>query len=300
MGRHPRTRRSRAWLLWAGCLAAMPVVTGVAGAPAPRGAPSPQQVIVKIRKPKPREHLAIGDRWRVRASELPMQLPDPAWLPAETWTFVVTGLEKTPEGPRLIVTATREGAVKPAVRLQFDPDTQAILRADTLVPVQGGERTFVERASPGEPFVSDVSPVPLALPAPMPGFPPLKSAAAGGANTAVGAGLSLDNHDEAVHREGNPASASAGPALFTLDQRLSQRTDPVDAGVGRARIESGMQPLKRRREAALEPAGIPRFLTVIEGSGRRIEQVWDETTPWPIYSQTQTSRSWLVDYQKGK
>jgi hypothetical protein len=70
--------------------------------------------------------------------------------------------------------------------------------------------------------------------------------------------------------------------------------------VGRAMIERGMAPLKRHRGAGLEPAGIARFLTTIEGSGRRIEQVWDDTTPWPIYTESQTSRSWLVDYKKGK
>src|SRR5437660_1410334 len=81
-----------------------------------------------------------------------------------------------------------------------------------------------------------------------------------------------------------PAAAAGGPPLFGFGPRYSQRTEPVDAGVGRAKIDSGMEPLKRRREAGLEPAGIPRFLTVIEGPGQRIEQVWDESTPWPLYS----------------
>lgn len=199
-----------------------------------------------------------------------------------------------------MVTVTREGAPKPTVRLQLDPVTQAILRADTLLPVQGGERTFVERATPGEPFVSDVSPVPIALPVPLPGFPPPKTGPPGSASSAAGGHAALEGNGGSAHVESLPATASAGPPLFSFGQRLNQRTEPVDAGVGRARIESGMQPLKRRRGAALEPAGIPRFLTVIESSGQRIEEVWDESTPWPIYSQTPTSRSWLVDYKKGK
>jgi hypothetical protein len=255
---------------------------------------------VKTQKPKTREQQANRDQWRVRASELPMQVPDPSWLPAETWVFAVTGLEKSSDGPRLIVTVTREAAAKPTVRLQLDPDTQAIVRADTLLPVQGGERTFVERAAPGEPFVSDVSPVPIALPVPMPGLPNAKSGAVGGANTPAGTPPSAAGTGEPAPPDGQQTVGTSGPPAFTFSQRLSQRTETLDAGVGRAMIESGMAPLKRRRGAGLEPAGIARFLTMIEGSGRRIEQVWDDATPWPIYTETQTSRSWLVDYKKGK
>ena len=288
MERHPRTRHGSAWRLWAGFL--FPVATA-AGFAAPRAEPqtppSPPSPIVKPHKPKPRARLAVGDRWRVRASQLPMQLPDPAWLPAETWVFAVTGSERTPDGPRLIVTVTREGAAKPSVRLQLDPATQAIVRAETEVPVQRGERTFVERPAPGEPFVSEVSPVPIALPTPMPGM------------GAQGSGASPGSEHGPPAADHPPAAAAGGPPLFSFGPRYSQRTEPVDAGVGRAKIDSGMEPLKRRREAGLEPAGIPRFLTVIEGPGQRIEQVWDESTPWPLYSQTQTSRSWLVDYKKG-
>jgi hypothetical protein len=245
--------------------------------------------VVITHKAKPRSHFAVGDRWRVRASQLPMQLPDPAWLPVETWVFEVTGMEKAKEGPRLIVTVTREGASKPALKLQIDPETQAIVRAEVQVPVQGGERTFVERPTGDEPFVSDVSPVPIALPTPMPG---------------------VSIHTTAAHRadrenapapDTQPAAATGGPPLFSFGSRFTQKTEPIDAGIGRAKIESGLAPLKERHQAGLEPAGIPRFQTTIEGAGQRIEQEWDDVTPWPLYSQTQTSRSWLVDYyQKGK
>jgi hypothetical protein len=298
MGRHPRTRRGGAWGLWAGCLLPMAVA---AGSPAPRlaqGTTTPPPAIVKRHPPKPREHLDIGDVWHVRASELPMQLPDPSWLPAETWTFMVTGLEKTPDGTRLMVTVTREGAAKPRVRLQLDPETESIVRAETMMPVQGGEHPFVERGTAGEPFVSDVSPVPIALPVPMPGRQ--EKAVATGAKSSTGAPPATAETGGTAHADGQPAAASGGAPLFTFGHRLSQRTEPLDAGVGRAKIESGMAVLKRPRGAGLEPAGIARFLTVIEGSGHRIEQVWDETTPWPIYTQTDTSRSWLVDYKKGK
>jgi hypothetical protein len=175
-----------------------------------------------------------------------------------------------------MVTATREGAAKPTVKLQLDPESRAVLRADTDVPVPGGVRDFVERPAPGEPFVSEVSPVPIALPSPKGSITPAKTA--------------------------NPSPpGNEGPApAFSFGQRFHEKTDPVDAGVGEAKIQRGMEPLRRRREAGLEPSGIPRYLTVIDGPGARIEEVWDDTTPWPIYTETQSSRSWLVDYKKGK
>jgi hypothetical protein len=207
---------------------------------------------------------------------LPLQQQDPAWTAPETWVFAVTGVEQTPDGPRLIVTATREGASHPTVKLQLDPKTRAVLRGETELPVPGGVRSFVERPGPGEPFVSEVSPVPIALPAPE-----------GGDSAAKAASVSP------------PAGGGTAP-LFSFGTRYHQKTDPVEASVGEAKIQRGMEPLRRRREAGLEPSGIPRYLTVIDGPGARIEEVWDDTTPWPLYSETQSSRSWLVDFKKGK
>jgi hypothetical protein len=134
----------------------------------------------------------------------------------------------------------------------------------------------VERPGPDEPFVSEFSPVPIAILAP-----------------------------EGVHAPSKTTRLTppggAGPGLtFSFGRRFNQKTDPVEASVGQAKIQRGMEPLRRRREAGLEPSGIPRYLTVIEGPGLRMELVWDETTPWPLYSETQTGRSWLVDFKKGK
>jgi hypothetical protein len=124
--------------------------------------------------------------------------------------------------------------------------------------------------------VSEVSPVPIALPAPEGNNPPPKS-------------ISL-----------SPRGADGPAPAFSFGRRFNQKTDPVDASIGQAKIQHGMAPLRRRREAGLEPSGIPRYLTVIDGPGVRIEEVWDDTTPWPLYSETQSSRSWLVDFKKGK
>ncbi len=285
---HPQIRTKNSFLIGIGYLLPMLAAPGIAAPHAAESSAAPAVQVVTTHKAKPLSHFAVGDRWRVRASQLPMQLPDPSWLPVQTWVFAVTGTEQTKDGPRLIVTVTREGAAKPAVKLQIDPETQAIVRAETQVPVQGGERTFVERPAAGEPFVSDVSPVPIALPTPLPGVKPHASAARTGAK------------EEAPAADNPPATTAGGPPLFSFGPRYAQRAEPVDAGVGRARIESGMEPLKQHRQASLEPAGIPRFQTIIEGAGQRIEQEWDDITPWPLYSQTQTSRSWLVDYQTGK
>jgi hypothetical protein len=241
------------------------------------------RTVVVVHKAKPRHRLTIGDQWRVRCSQLPLQQQDPTWSKPETWVFAVTGVEQTADGQRLIVTATREGAAKPTVKLQLDPASQAVLRADTQVPVPGGFRDFVERPAPGEPFVSEVSPVPIALPAPE--VSPTVAKA--------------DSLGPAAKTESPEPAAGDGPALaFSFGQRFHQKTDPVDASVGQAKIQRGMEPLRRRREAGLEPTGIPRYVTVIDGPGARIDEVWDDTTPWPLYSETQASRCWLVDYKK--
>lgn len=266
--------RPVSWLWWAGSLLSLAAASG-ASVPQPSKSAGAATNVVVPHKPKPRNQFRAGDRWRVRCSYLPLQQQDPTWSPPETWVFAVSGTERTPEGPRLIVTASREGAAKPTVKLELDPETRAVMRADTQVPVPGGTREFVERPAPDEPFVSEISPVPIALPKPEGSPTPPKTTLS------------------PPHSEG-PAPA------FSFGARYHAKTDPVDAAIGQAKIQRGMEPLRRRREAALEPSGIPRYLTVIDGPGARIEEVWDDTTPWPLYTETQSSRSWLVDYKKGK
>jgi hypothetical protein len=61
-----------------------------------------------------------------------------------------------------------------------------------------------------------------------------------------------------------------------------------------------MSALKLRRTGRMEPDGVARYVTRIQGQGVRIEQIWDETTPWPLYIETESSRAWLVDFTKGK
>jgi hypothetical protein len=167
--------------------------------------------------------------------------------------------------------------------MELDPDTQTVLRIEIIVPSAGGASAMVERPVPGEPFVSELSPVPLAFA--WPGPPGSKPAAEGNPPpteerlTAVGAGQQ--------------------PLAFTFARQLNQRQESIDAGIGRAKIEQGLSGLNLTRRAGLEPAGVPRYTTIIEGPGLQIEQVWDETTPWPLFIQTDTSRAWLVAFTKG-
>jgi hypothetical protein len=263
-------------LLWVGTLLSLAAVTC--------HATEPQRTVERIRAPKPRHQPAVGDRWRVRVSHYPMQVPEPEWAPPETWVFTMTGLEATREGPRLIITAQREGVTKPALRLELDPESRALKRVESVLPAQDGERRMVERPTPGKPFVSMLSPVPLAFASPGTFGPKL-------------AGESPSPSEPA-----RTAAAGSEPAAFafTFDSGWTQKSQPVDAGIGRALIERGMSALKLRRTGRLEPEGVARYVTRFQGQGVRIEQVWDETTPWPLYTATDSSQAWLVAYAKGK
>jgi hypothetical protein len=274
--------RPRSWLYSAGALLSLSAAAGSAPLSTPVLTDSPPRVTSG--KLKPRARLVAGDRWRVRVSQYLMHLPEPDWTPPETWVFSVPGLEKTKEGQRFVVTATREGASKPTVRMELDPDTHTVLRIDITTPVQGSEQVMVERPTPGEAFVSELSPVPLAFA--WPGAP--------GSQEAVAGNSPPTEERLPVVRTGQQ------PLAFVFDRRLNQRLEPVDASVGRARIEQGLSGLHLTRRAGLEPAGVPRYATIIEGPGLRVEQIWDETTPWPLFIQTDTSRSWLVAFTKGK
>jgi hypothetical protein len=140
---------------------------------------------------------------------------------------------------------------------------------------------MVEHPTPGKSFVSGLSPVPLAFAVPDTFGPKLR-----------------DSVPDASER--TTAVAAPGAFAFTFDSGLTQTSEPVDAGVGRAIIERGMSALKLRRTGRMEPDGVARYVTRIQGQGVRIEQIWDETTPWPLYIETESSRAWLVDFTKGK
>src|SRR5207247_599543 len=126
-------------LLWAGTLLSMAAAPALAADPLKRPA-EPALPAPVTHKARPRERLTIGDHWRVRVSRFPMQMPDPDWSPPETWLLAATGVEKSKEGPRLVVAATREGTAKPELHLYLDPETGELMRVDTVLPVQGGER----------------------------------------------------------------------------------------------------------------------------------------------------------------
>src|SRR5436190_5661612 len=205
------------WLWWAGSLLSLTAATGANAPRSPEIPTPPNGTVVVPHQPKPRERMGPGARWRVRCSYLPLQQQDPSWSAPETWVFAVKGPERTPDGPRLIVTATREGAARPTVRLELDPESRAVRRAVTQVPVPGGTRDFVERPAPGEPFVSEISPVPIALPTPEGSILPPKTAA--------------------LSTPGNEGPAPA----FSFGRRFHEKTDPVDAGVGQAKIQRGME-----------------------------------------------------------
>src|SRR5688500_6052055 len=95
---------------WVGSVMSIAVSTALAAISLPHRTWQTSPII--LRPLKPRAPLAKGDRWRVRVSQYLMQLPEPEWTPPDTWLFAVPGLEKTREGQRFIVTATREGASK--------------------------------------------------------------------------------------------------------------------------------------------------------------------------------------------
>src|SRR5436190_19162367 len=119
--------RPGSWLWWVGSLLSLAAASG-ASVPHPSSSTRASAAnIVVPHKAKPRAQFGAGDRWRVRCSYLPLQQQDPSWSPPETWVFAVTGTERTPEGLRLMVTATREGAAKPTVKLELDPESRAVL-----------------------------------------------------------------------------------------------------------------------------------------------------------------------------
>jgi hypothetical protein len=304
-----------------GCLLPAAIVSATASNDAPRETAPAAQPVVFSRQLKPRDRPEAGDRWRVRVSHYPMQEPEPHWQPPETWLFVATEIQRTEDGPRLLVTATREGDARPSVFLEMDPETGTMTRVDSLLPVAGGARSFTERASPGEPFMSVMSPAPLSLAVPdsrreppeavdrtaLDKSSPKEAAAAeraGGEALLETTEPAPDAGGQAGEKEpgvGGPAAATrAAGASFGFGPRFRQQTEPIDAGVGRAMIQRGLAPLRLPARSEMEAFGVPRFRTVIEGAGARVEQVWDESTPWPLYSQTETSRSWLVVYAKGK
>jgi hypothetical protein len=79
--------------------------------------------------------------------------------------------------------------------------------------------------------------------------------------------------------------------------KVIQRVYRCDAKLGAQTMARGL------REAGTAWGGklpaIPACrVELVASGGEKIEQLWAPGIPWPLYTATATTRSWLVDFQR--
>ena len=48
------------------------------------------------------------------------------------------------------------------------------------------------------------------------------------------------------------------------------------------------------------PAAAACRVEIVAPGGQKVEQLWATGVPWPLYTATATTRSWLVNYQRSR
>src|SRR5262245_37905939 len=129
--------------------------------PARQAAPAPTSPVPAGEKFRPRE-MQFGDSWVVvSTSAFPDSRGGVNWHPPVGWKFTVASVRSD----QVAVEARRLGSSDdPALTLAIDPRTATIIRSRVLVPATYGDRILDRRYQPGEPCLTDLSPVPFDRP----------------------------------------------------------------------------------------------------------------------------------------
>jgi hypothetical protein len=140
------------------------------------------------------------------------------------------------------------------------------------------DRTY----DPGQPCVADLSPVPFDRPA----FPlTLPPAAKKGQKKP---------YSEQLFEDVSPAAS--GRVQFSRKTR--QRVYRTDARASAKVLERGLRESGSAGAETEIPAKPHCRVEIVTPGGRTVEQLWAAGVPWPLYSASESARSWLVHFKR--
>lgn len=253
-------------------------------APAPPAAVAPADPAgPALRAPE----LHFGDSWTVIVQGAHPE-DDGAWLPHEAWRFTVTGVRED----QAVVEGRPVGSSGQApVTLLLDPRSGTLRRSRVVLPANFGPKMVDREYQPSQPCVTDLSPVPFDRPAFPLILPVNKKGAAG----------------QPFTQQVYEAADAGAPGHVRFSAKTVQRVYPTDAKSAEKILARDHRAGARGAEAGTEAvrpltlAAKPRWRVEIKvPGGKSVEQLWAPSVPWPVYSASSTTRSWMVEFNRSK
>lgn len=216
-----------------------------------------------------------GMQWQVQSQTYQMQaMGEPTWLPPVQWTYQLTGRQNIGQVPCHVVAVTQQDQARPVMRLYVGTRDLNLVQVDTEVTVAGEQQWVSQQFGQGQlQTLYQLGPAPSQLPQQQTQLPP--------PYTPGQKAMPIKKSFKAV--------ASAGPGL-TFETEVDQTIQAISG----AQLKAILPP-----EAAGIRAGGPGqklYRITLEAPGTKTMQVVGTTSPWPLYSETPTQKSWLVGF----
>jgi hypothetical protein len=203
-----------------------------------------------------------------------------AWQPDDAWQFTAIGAR--PDEVIVEARPLRRPDAEP-VTVMIDPQSGALLRSRVVVPANFGPKLIDRSHDAAQPGLVEMSPVPidrpvfpLLLPAPpKKGSPPPSS--------------------ETRYETVRPAA----PGHVQFGGQVLQRVYRCDRKIGTQTVARGLRAAGAAWRGKL-PAAPACRVEIVGSGGEKVEQLWAAGIPWPLYTASANTRSWLVEFQRNR
>lgn len=215
----------------------------------------------------------VGQQWQVQSQTYQMQaMGDPQWLQPVQWQYQVTGQQQVAQQQCNVVQVTQQGAPAPTMTLYVAQRDLNLVQVDTQVMVGGQQQLVTQQFGPGMlPVYYQLGPAPTQL-------PQFQQTPA---------------QDAWQQQQGKPtqktfkALVPAGGGV-TFEAEVTQTIEAIDGAQLRRMLP---EPATQTRALQTDE----KLLQVkVYAPGYASTQVIASKSPWPVYSETPTQRSWLV------
>ncbi len=249
------------------------------GAPAQQSGATQQQGAQQQTQQHVLPSWQVGQQWQVQSQTYQMQvMGDPQWLAPVQWQYQVTGEQQVANQQCNVVQVTQQGQPAqqgppgPLMTLYVNQRDLNLVQVDSVVTVGGQEQIVTQQFASGQlPAFYQLGPAPCQLPQSQTQLPTQASGTQQSAPT------------QKTFKAMVPVT---GGLVFEAD--VTQTVENISSAQLRQMLP---EPATSMRAPQVEQK---LFKVTLEAPGLTTVQVVGSKSPWPVYSETPTQRSWLV------
>lgn len=215
-----------------------------------------------------------GQQWQVQSQTYQMQaMGEPTWLPPVQWQYQVTGQQQVGQVPCQVVQVSQQGQQRPVMRLFVSTRDLNLVQVETAITVGGQEQIVSQQFTQGQvPGLYQLGPAPCQLPQAQTQLPPPPP----------------QGQKAMATSKSYKAQVPAGGGI-AFETEVTETVEGIDAEAYKALLPPSVAGLR-----AMRPEGEKLYKVTLEAAGSKSMQVIGTASPWPLYSETATQKSWLL------